>query len=168
MTAFSLSADHIFKVSANIGFWCRGKWIQLYDSLFVVMNEIGVVMSWRINKGTSFQGVEDLLHNLKTRLGNQHRSISHFYIDNCCQWRTKLTGIFANSLVLLDPFHTIQRFTSKIQKKGSKGSPLRKLRSLIISDFKLVLRDPTDCRQAQTKPTPPKEVIENNILTFLM
>jgi hypothetical protein len=30
------------------------------------------------------------------------------------------------------------------------------------------LRDPTDCRQAQTKPTPPKEVIENNILTFLM
>jgi hypothetical protein len=55
MTAFSLSADHIFKVSANIGFWCRGKWIQLYDSLFVVMNEIGVVMSWRINKEPVFR-----------------------------------------------------------------------------------------------------------------
>jgi len=34
MTASSLSADHTVKVSANIGFWCKGKWIQVYDSLF--------------------------------------------------------------------------------------------------------------------------------------
>ena len=32
MRASSLSADHTFKVSANICFWCEGKWIQLYDS----------------------------------------------------------------------------------------------------------------------------------------
>ena len=45
MTASFLSAGHTFKVSSNIGFWCEGKWIQLYDSLFIVMNEIGVVLS---------------------------------------------------------------------------------------------------------------------------
>lgn len=35
MSAFSLSADRTLKVSSNIGFWCDGKWIQLYDSLFI-------------------------------------------------------------------------------------------------------------------------------------
>ena len=30
MRASSLGSDHTFKVSANIGFLCEGKWIQLY------------------------------------------------------------------------------------------------------------------------------------------
>lgn len=40
MTACTLSADHTFKVSANIGLWCNRKWIKLYDSLFIVMSEV--------------------------------------------------------------------------------------------------------------------------------
>ena len=139
-----LSADHTFKVSANIGLWCNGKWIQLYDSIFIVMNEVGVVLSWRLCKGTSFNEVEDLLQQLKDRLGRQGCCISHFFVDNCCHWRAKLNSIFDSSLVLLDPFHGIQRVTSKIPRKGTKGSPLRKLRYNVMTDFKLVLRDPTD------------------------
>ena len=65
MSASSLSADHTFKVSSNIGLWCDGKWIQLYASLFVVMNEIGVVLSWKLCKGTGFHNVKDLLIDLK-------------------------------------------------------------------------------------------------------
>ena len=68
MKASSLSTDHTFKVSSNIGFWCNGKWVRLYDSLFIVMNEAGVVMSWQLCKGTSFSAVEGLLHRLKDRL----------------------------------------------------------------------------------------------------
>ena len=68
MKASTLSADHTFKVSSNIGFWCNGKWVRLYDSLFIVMNEAGVVMSWQLCKGTSFSAVEGLLHRLKDRL----------------------------------------------------------------------------------------------------
>ena len=55
MKALSLSVDHTFKVSSNIGFWCNGKCVRLYDSLFVVM-------SWQLCKGTSFSAVEGLLH----------------------------------------------------------------------------------------------------------
>lgn len=167
MTANSLSADHTFKVSANIGFWFRGKWVQLYDSLFIVKNEIGIVLTWQLCKGASFQEVEDLLRRLQERLKNLRCPVNHFYIDNCCQWRAKLTSIFDNSLVLLDPFHAIQRFTSKIPKKGIKGCPLRKLRYQMISDFKLVLRNPTDCGKKRTKETPSKDVIERNIADFL-
>ena len=79
MSAWSLSADHTFTVSSNIGFWCDGKWIQLYDSLLIVMNEIGVVLSWKLCKGTGFHyNVQDLLISLKERLNNQGCLISHF------------------------------------------------------------------------------------------
>lgn len=168
MTASSLSADHTFKVSSNIGFWCNGKWIKLYDSLFIVMNEIGIVTSWQLCKGTSFHGVQGLLHRLKDRLTSLGCSIGQFHIDNCCQWRAKLQAVFGNNtLVQLDPFHGIQRFTSKIPRKGSKGSALRRLRYQVISDFKLVIREPTDQGKTRTKPTPCKDTIENNIKTFL-
>ena len=117
MTAMALSPDRTFKVSANVGFWLRGKWVQLYNSLFIVMNEIGIVLTWQFCRGTSFAAVEDQLRNLQERLKNLQCPIKNFYIDNCCQWRTKIKGIFENSLVLLDPFHAIERFTSKIPKK---------------------------------------------------
>ncbi|KAL9977221.1 hypothetical protein ACROYT_G014600 [Oculina patagonica] len=58
MTAPSSSVDHTFKVSSNIGFWCEGKWIQLYDGLFIVINEIGVVLCWKLCWRTAFHKVE--------------------------------------------------------------------------------------------------------------
>ena len=81
-----LSADHTFKVSANTAFWCKGKWIQLYDSLFIVMNEIGVVVSWKLCKGTAFHGVKEPLQCLKGRLNGLGCSIDYYFVDNCCQW----------------------------------------------------------------------------------
>ena len=38
-----LSADHTFKVSANIGAWSQGVWVKQFDSLFTVLNEKGQV-----------------------------------------------------------------------------------------------------------------------------
>ena len=160
MKASSLSADHTFKVASNIGFWCNGKWVHLYDSLFIVMNEIGVVMSWQLCKGTSFSAVEGLLHRLKDRLVTLGCSIGQFHIDNCCQWRAKLQSVFGNDTsVKLDPFHAIQRFTSKIPRTWGRGSALRKLRS------RLIIRDPTDQGKATKKPTSCKDTIEKNIKT---
>ena len=36
-----ISADHPFKVSANIGIMLQGMWIKLYDALLIVLNEKG-------------------------------------------------------------------------------------------------------------------------------
>ena len=47
-----LSCDHMFKVSANIGFW-----MKLYDTLFIVLNEEGIVLSWKLCKRTNFSSV---------------------------------------------------------------------------------------------------------------
>ena len=69
--------------------------------------------------------------------------------------------------VKLDPFHAIQRFTSKIPRKGGKGSALRKLHSRLISHFKLIIRNPTNQGKIRIKPTPCEDTIEKNIKTFL-
>ena len=59
-------------------------------------------MSWQLCKGSSF-------HRL-TSLGC---SIVDVPFDNCCQWRAKLQSVFRNNtLIQLDPLHTIQMFTS--------------------------------------------------------
>ena len=44
-----------FKVAANIGHLrVDGRWVHQYDSLFLVMNREGKVVSWQLTKGTSF------------------------------------------------------------------------------------------------------------------
>ena len=91
-----------------------------------------------------------------------------FSIYNCCQWRAKLQSVFGNDTwVKLDPFHAIQRFTSKIPRKGGKGSALRKLRSRLISHFKLIIRHPTDQGKTRKKPNPCEDTVEKNIKAFL-
>ena len=40
-----LSADHTFKISANIGYWQNKQWVKLYNSVFIVMNEDNKVLA---------------------------------------------------------------------------------------------------------------------------
>ena len=162
-----INADRTFKVSANIGFWCEGNWIQLYDSLFIVMNEINIVLAWKLCKGTAFDKVEDMLTSLKDRLASKGCVVKHFYVDNCCQWRHKLNSVFDGVSIKLDPFHAIQGVVTKISKKGG-SRPLQKLCTQMLHDFKLILRDPTDCRMKRSKPTPSASIIEKNIDNFLI
>ena len=63
-----LLADHIFKVSANIGVWKEGVWLKQFDSLFTVLNEKGQILGWRLTRGTALNKVKDMLQPLKNRL----------------------------------------------------------------------------------------------------
>ena len=57
-TGTSISFDHTFKVAANIGY-CRedGTWVPQYDSLFIVMNNEGKVLTCQLTKGTTFSNI---------------------------------------------------------------------------------------------------------------
>ena len=64
----SISFDHTFKVAANIGFLRDdGIWVPQYDSLFLVLNSDGKVISWQLTKGTAFLQIEKLLLDIKDR-----------------------------------------------------------------------------------------------------
>ena len=78
----SIAFDHTFKVAANIGFFRQdGKWIPQYDSLFIVMNSNGQILTWQLTKGTAFCHIEILLKDLKER----SPTIKTVYIDDCCK-----------------------------------------------------------------------------------
>ena len=53
----SLSFDHTFKVATNIGYWKDNKWIKVYDSLFILMNEKGYIKAYQYTKGTALENV---------------------------------------------------------------------------------------------------------------
>lgn len=95
------------------------------------------------------------------RLNRLGSSINYYFVDNCSQWREELNTIFDSSSIKLDPFHAIQWFPSKSHKKGSKGSPIQKQRFQIVTDFNLVIRDPTDLGKKRNKPTHSKDILKN-------
>lgn len=64
-TGNSLSFDHTYKVCANIGYLRSDKkWVVQYDSVFLGMNDVGQIVSWKFSKGNSFDEIREVLHCL--------------------------------------------------------------------------------------------------------
>ena len=81
----SISFDHTFKVAANTGY-CRedGAWVPQYDRLFIVINNVGKVLTRQLTKGTAFSQI-GTLPDLKERSPN----IKTVYIDDSFKLRRK-------------------------------------------------------------------------------
>jgi hypothetical protein len=164
LSAVYLSADHTFKVAANIGVRLPdNKWITQYDSLFCIINEKGQVVAWQLTKGTSLTRVEDLLKDLKKRLDKQNVTLDAIYVDNCCHVRKKISEIFGDSIpVKLDLFHAIARVTKKIPKQTRHY-----MSGTCIKDFANVFRSVGDKEKERKMPTPSQEQLLENLNTFL-
>ena len=162
-----LSCDHTFKVSANIGFWFNKRWVKLYDTLFIVLNEEGNVLSWKLCKGTKFSSVENVLQLLKDRLDKQGEEPTIFFLDNCCSWHSKLLKIFPDVTIKLDPFHAIQRVIRKIPKRKGCTETIMQLRRKMILSLRQLFRDPKDRGEQRTMDTPSPDVILENIEMFM-
>ena len=64
-----ISLDHTFKVASNIGFVrSDGKWVTLYKSVFIALNEHGQVVTWQFTKTTSLDEVRSQLHRLQDHM----------------------------------------------------------------------------------------------------
>ena len=157
-----ISIDHTFKVAANIGYLrADGRWITQYNSLFIVLNNIGQVIAWQFTRTTSIDECEGLLSALKDRCTRLGHPINVVFVDNCCQSRNKLQLIFGEGVcVRLDIVHAAQRITKTI----SKRHPLCKS---IMKDIKLLFRDPSDIGKLRTLPTPDKDILINNVEKFI-
>ena len=134
-----------------------GKWVALYETIFIVLNEEGVVVSWQFTKSTSLEEVKPLLLALKERIELPERTILTIYVDNCCYVRKQLQEIFGNDvLVKLDLFHAIQRITRSMSKYHT-------LFMSCVHDFKMSLPNPLDLGKGRTMHTPGSTVINRNI-----
>lgn len=88
-------------------------------------------------------------------------------LDNCCSWRTKVTKVFPNIEVKLDPFHAIQRVIKKIPKRKGCTETITQLRRQMILSLKKILRGPADKGEQGTMDTPSPEIILKNIDNFM-
>ena len=60
----AISFDHTFKIASNIGYYREDKvWIKQYNSLFLVMNSNGQVVTWQLTSGTAIDQVDTVLVN---------------------------------------------------------------------------------------------------------
>ena len=115
-----ISFDHTFKIAANIGYSREDKkWLPQYVSLFLVMNENGKIVTWKLTKKTSIDQVEFLLRDLKQRSPN----IATVYIDDCCKLRNKIQSVLGKEVVVkLDLFHATHRITKTLHKRCKLNS----------------------------------------------
>ena len=158
-----LSCDHTFKSVANIGVFRQadGKWVEQYSGLFCILNCVGEVLTWKFTKNLKFSSVEDQMNGLQQRLISQGKTVTEFYIDNCCAWRNKLQDVFGSNLkVLLDIFHAIQRVTNKMSKRHP-------LNMVCVQDLKLAFRDPSDSGAKRQKPTLDKTILRQSLNAFV-
>ena len=164
LSALYLSADHTFKVAANIGVHLPdNKWVTQYDSLFCILNEKGQVVAWQLTKGTSFDHVKTLLNGLKARLDKQGVLVEAIFVDNCCQVRKKVEKVFGQEVpVKLDLFHAISRVTQKIPKR-----PRHFLTNSCVLDFVNVFRKDNDKERERKQETPSSHEMLDNLKRFL-
>eukprot|EP00794_Sanderia_malayensis_P009384 gene9384-10373_t len=161
--ATALMADHTFKVSVNIGVHqeADSKWLRLFNSLFIVMNENKEVLTWQLTKREKFNVVSDMLMNLKNRMDKSPTRLQYFVIDNCCKWENKIKELFGQNVkVKLDLFHALQRLTRTLEKSNP-------YQNRICQDLRSIFRQEGDSRQFRTMATPTAEVIEQKLLTIL-
>ena len=147
----SLSLDHTFKVATNIGYWKDQRWIKVYDSLFILLNEEGCVKAYKFTKGTALENVKDLLIKIK-----QQGEPQFIYVDNCCSLRPQLLEIFPEANIKLDVFHAVQRLTKTISKKHIFCSEFSK-------QIGFIFRAKHDIEEKRKKATATPEIILTNL-----
>ena len=87
----AISFDHTFKSAMNIGYRREdGVWIPQYNSIFVVFNEVGQIVTWQLTNRTTFDEVRTLLQNLQLRSSHEQQQIKTVYTDECCKLRSKI------------------------------------------------------------------------------
>ena len=162
ISASVISMDHTFKVSCNIGTTgADGVWVPMYENLFIVLNERGQVMDYRLNKSTAFTHIEDIVVNLRDRLLSQNVAELLVMLDNCCHWQNKMTSALLpiKTAIKLDIFHALKRVTSTIPKT----SPYR---TEIVHQFRMFLRSTCDEKNTRSMTTPCAEVQNEKLSHF--
>lgn len=150
----TISFDHTFKVATNIGYLREDNvWVPQYDSLFLVMNGVGKIVTWQFTKGTYFTLVEQVLRDLNIRSEQQQCKITTVYIDNCCSLRNKIQSALGNDIsVKLDIFHAVQRIVRTLPKRHECFYKC-------LERLRLVFRADGDSNKKRTSNTPSPDIM---------
>ena len=164
ISATHISCDRTFKISRNIGVVSEGeknKFLSLFNNAFIVLNENGELVDWRLTKSTAFHEISDLLTSLKERLDRKETSLAMICIDDCCKNKNQYLKIFPNAEIKLDLFHACQRVLRTIESGPSH------LRFQFGKEFGHIFRQWNDLDETRTQDTANEAEIETNLESLL-
>ena len=164
VTGLAISCDHTFKVSKNIGIVRPGvdqKFVTQFNNLYIIMNEEGKIIDWRLTKSTSFEEVREVLEKYNLRLGKENKALQLICVDDCCKVWNKYQSIFENTPVKLDLYHACQRVCKTLLHDHHP------LKNAFEKEFGLIFRHDHDQGEIRSQETPCKEKILHNLDIFL-
>ena len=164
ISATRISCDHTFKISRNIGVVSEGeksKFVTLFKNVFIVLNEDGEIVDWRLTKSTAFNEISDILTSLKERLRGKETALTMICIDDCYKNRNQYQKIFPDAEIKLDLFHACQRVLKTIEPGPSH------LRCQFGKEFGLIFRQRNDLDETRTRHTANEAEIEANLESLL-
>ena len=159
----AISCDHTFRVSNNIGMVRPGndnKFVTQFNNLFIVLNEEGKVVDWRLTKTTAFEEIRDVLQQYKLRLEKANKKLELICVDDCCKVRKMYQSIFENTPVKLDLYHACQRVCKTV---SNNKHPLA---ASFQKEFGLIFRQDNDQGERRLRETPSPEKISQNLNCF--
>ena len=156
----SISVNHSFKISKSIGSFRLQDSIFINENmkLFIVLNEEGLVVNWKLTKTTAQKEIEPVLQSVKIMSG---ASLKYTFADTCCGCREIYEDIFPDALIKLDLFYACQRITKLLTDKKSN------LAQRFLQNFGLVLREDNDLSEIRNFETPSRKRILTNLEHFL-
>ena len=105
-----MSGDHTFKVATNIACTLpEGSWSTQFDSLKIVLNETGQVLTYKRTKGVAMSKVEDILKNLNCRLDQQKAFCETLFAEVArfvANYNRFLIKVAHNSFLLFETYRT--------------------------------------------------------------
>ena len=164
MTGSFISYDHTFKVSKNIGMVRPGnedKFVTQFNNLYIVLNEEGKIVDWRLTKTTSFEEIREVLLQYKSRLEQANKKLELICVDDCCKVRNKYKSVFESTPIKLDLYHACQRVCKTVTHINHP------LAESFRKEFGLIFRYNNDQGETRSRETPCERKILQNLNSFI-
>ena len=161
LTGKVLSFDHTFKTSKHVGVIREdGKFVGQFQNLFIGVNEIGEVLTWRFTKTTSFLEIIDMLKELKDRHDRAGKKVEMIIVDDCCNTMNLYEQTLPGVKLRLDLFHACMRVIQTVPKSEAYCNQF-------ANEFSIIFRQEGDLGCERTKNTAFPDEIESNLERLL-
>ena len=89
-----------------------------YNSLFIIVNEVGQVLTWQFTKSEATSEVKHLMEALLHRFRLRNVTVNYVVLDDCCKWHVFLQDVFGVHVIAkLDLFHAFMHNTNIFKKR---------------------------------------------------
>ena len=124
------------------------KFVPQFNNLYIVLNEEGKIVDWRLTKTTSFEEITEVLQQCQSCLMQANKKLELICVDDCCKVQNKYESVFQSTPVKLDLYHTCQSVCKTVTHVDHP------LAESFRKEFGLIFRYDNDQEETRLHETP--------------